>query len=70
LQGVCEGSKRVLFFSFAWVSHMEKTLEKNFCFGLVCKVVVEVQQNFILFIYMGAPQVKKLIFPLVPNFIN
>jgi len=57
LQGGCEGSKRVLLFSFAWVCHMEKTLEINFCFGLVCKVVVEVQQKFILFIYMGVPQV-------------
>jgi len=26
---------------------MHKTLEINFCFGLVCKVVVEVQRNSI-----------------------
>jgi hypothetical protein len=33
LQSGCGGLKKVLFFSFAWVSHMEKTLEINFCFG-------------------------------------
>jgi hypothetical protein len=32
---------------------MERTLETNFCFGLVCKVVVEVQNSFILFSFMG-----------------
>ncbi len=31
---------------------MDKTLDVNFCFDLVCKVVVEVQRSFILFTYM------------------
>jgi hypothetical protein len=38
---------------------MDKTLEINFCFGLVCKVVVEVQRNSILFTYMGVPDVQR-----------
>jgi hypothetical protein len=52
---------------------MEKTLEINFCFCWVCKVVVEVQQNFILLIYAGVPQVKfyfLLFYFLLSNFIN
>jgi hypothetical protein len=52
LQGGCEGPKRVIFFSIVWVGHVDKTLDVNFCFDLVCKVVVEVQRSFILFTYM------------------
>ncbi len=47
--------KIVLFFSFAWVGHMDITIEINFCFGLICKMVVQVQRSYIHFIYMGAP---------------
>jgi hypothetical protein len=43
LQGGCEGPKVVLFFTLTWISHRERTLEANFCFGLVCNVIVEVQ---------------------------
>jgi len=39
LQGGCGDSKKVLFFSLAWVGHMDKTLEVNFCVDLICKVV-------------------------------
>jgi hypothetical protein len=49
LQGGCEGSKVVIFSSFTWVSHMERTLEAIFCFGLVCKVVVKVQKELYSF---------------------
>ncbi len=66
LQGGCEGSKVVLFFSIARVGHEDKTLDVNFCFDLVCKVVVEVQRRFILFTYMYKK--LKLFFP--PNVIN
>jgi len=39
---------------------MNRTLEINFYFGLVCNVVVvEVQRSYILFNYMGAPHVQK-----------
>ncbi len=47
LQGHCEGPKRVLFFSLAWVDHMDSTQETNFCFNLVCKVVAKVQRSSI-----------------------
>jgi hypothetical protein len=52
LQGDFEGPKKDIFFSIAWVGHVDKTLDVNFCFDLVCKVVVEVQRSFILFTYM------------------
>jgi hypothetical protein len=39
---------------------MNKTLEINLCFGLVGKVVLEVQRSSILFTYMGAPHVQKI----------
>lgn len=55
LQGGYVGPKIILFFSFAWVGHMDITIEINFCFGLICKMVVEVQRSYIHFIYMGAP---------------
>jgi hypothetical protein len=42
-------TKVVLFCSLKWVSHMKRTVEASFCFGLVCKVVVEVQKSCILF---------------------
>jgi hypothetical protein len=59
LQGGCGGSKRVSFFSL--VCHMNKnTRDINLCFGLVGKVVVEVQRSSILFTYMGAPHVQKI----------
>jgi hypothetical protein len=63
LEGGCGGSKKVVFFSLAWVGHMDRTLELeiNFCFGLVCKVVVKVWRCFMLFTYMGAaPYVQKI----------
>jgi hypothetical protein len=53
LQGGLEGSKKSFILSFPWVGRMNKTLEINFCFGLVCKVVVEVFLKIILFICMG-----------------
>jgi hypothetical protein len=49
LEGSCGGPKRVLFFSCPRVGHMDITLEINFCLGLVCKVVVEVQRSSIFF---------------------
>jgi len=42
LQAGCEDP----FFSLTWVNQMDRTLEANFCFDLVCKVVVEVQKEF------------------------
>ncbi len=62
LQGGCVGPKIVLFFSFAWVGHMDIIIEINFCFGLICKMVVEVQRSYIHFIYMGAPCMYNFIF--------
>jgi hypothetical protein len=38
---------------------MDRTLEVNFCFDLVCKAVMKVQRNSIVFTYMGAPHVQK-----------
>jgi hypothetical protein len=38
---------------------MYKTLKINFCFGLVCKVVVKVQRSSILFTCMDASHVPK-----------
>jgi hypothetical protein len=38
---------------------MNKTVEINLCFGLIGKVVVEVQRSSIVFTYMGAPYVQK-----------
>jgi hypothetical protein len=49
-----EGPEIVLFFSLKWLSRMERTLKANFCFALVCKLVVEVQKVF-LFICVGWP---------------
>jgi hypothetical protein len=55
---------------------MYKTLEINFCFGLVCKVVVKVQRNSILFTCMGASHVQKkkeiffVFFNLIKFFMN
>jgi hypothetical protein len=38
----CQGPKVVIFLSPAWVvSHMKRTWEANFCFGLFCKVGCE-----------------------------
>jgi hypothetical protein len=55
LQGRCGGPKRVFF-----VHHVDRTLKVNFCFGLVCKVVLEVQRSSIIFTYiMGMPHVQK-----------
>jgi hypothetical protein len=55
LQGGCGGPKRVFL-----VHHVDKALKVNFCFGLVCKVVLEVQRSSILFTYiMGMPHVQK-----------
>jgi hypothetical protein len=54
--------KRVLFFSLAWVDHMYRTRETNFCFGLVCKVVAKDPKKFyypILFTYMCVSHVQK-----------
>jgi hypothetical protein len=53
LQGDCEGPKVVLFYSLPWVSHMGRILEAHFCFGLVWKVVVEVQKEFFFPMSMG-----------------
>jgi hypothetical protein len=39
--------------------NMARKVEINFCFGLVCKVVVKVQRSSILSIWMGAPHVQK-----------
>jgi len=72
VQGGHGGSKRVLFFSHAWVNHMDRSLEIKFCFGFVCKVVVvEVQRSFILFTYTSAPYVRKTrVSFLLFNFID
>jgi len=59
LQGGCGVSKRVVFFSRASIGHMDRNLEVNFWFDLVCKAVMKVQRSFIVFIYMGAPHVQK-----------
>jgi hypothetical protein len=40
LQGCCEGSKIIFFFSLAWVDHMDNTLEINLFWSLVCKEVL------------------------------
>jgi hypothetical protein len=52
------------------LGHMDKTLETNFCFGLVCKAVVEVQRNYILFTYVGVPDVQKKTRGSSSNFVN
>jgi hypothetical protein len=55
LQGGHGGPKGVFL-----VHHVDRTLKVNFCFGLVCKVVVEVQRSSILFTcIMGVQHVQK-----------
>jgi len=70
LQGGCEGPKVVLFFSITWMSYRERLQEPNFCFGLVCKVIVEVKKiKNKKFTCMGLPHGKnirdKILFGLV-----
>jgi hypothetical protein len=48
-----------ILFIYMGAPHGE-TLEANFCFGLVCKVVMEVQRSFILFIYVVHHVCKKV----------
>jgi hypothetical protein len=55
LQGGGGGPKGVFL-----VHCVDRTLKVHFCFGLVCKVVLEVQKSSILFTYiMGMPHVQK-----------
>ncbi len=46
-EGVC-GS--FLFYSGSWVGFCVMT---HFCFGLICKVDVKVQNNYVIFSYMS-----------------
>jgi len=36
LQASCGGSKRVFFFSFVWLGHLERTRERKFSLQRVC----------------------------------
>jgi hypothetical protein len=50
-----ESHGKILLLSLTWVNHTKRfyflhlTLESNFCFDLVCKVVVEVEKEFFNF---------------------
>jgi hypothetical protein len=50
------------FYSFhmhGLTTWIDRSLEIKFCFGLVCKVVLEVQRSSLLFTYISAPCVRK-----------
>ncbi len=68
LQGGCEGSKIILFFSLAWVDHMGKTLEINFFKSLVSKEVLFF--SFFLFPWVHHIYRKLKIFFWLSKFIN
>jgi hypothetical protein len=52
LQGDYGGQKKVFFSTCMGWPHGKNIRNKNL-FGLVCKIVMEVQRSYIIFMYMG-----------------